>query len=142
MFRLLHFHQSRLKHRLVGLLRKIHLPLNPCHQHGHRILLLLLGQLSAGAYMVPFFKATATAATCGVLSKKNGMPSHRGLSSIIRDVSRSQPFGYKILRMPTDSLKTFRHDIVTIFFAQMKPAAKVRPRQTFKEIGQVILHTR
>lgn len=50
------------------LLRKIHLPLNPCHQHSHRIFLLLLGQLYASTYMVPFFKAAATAATSGMLS--------------------------------------------------------------------------
>lgn len=69
------------------------------------------------------------------------MSTHRCLLSIIRNISRCQPFGYKILRMLADNSKAFRYDIVPIFLTQMKPAAEIRLSQTLKEVGQVILHT-
>jgi hypothetical protein len=96
----------------------------PVHQNSNDIPLFFLRQLTIHGDVMPFLQATSTTTACGMLSQKDGMPTHRGLLPIIGNMLRSQTLGDEITGMKPDGLQSFLRDILLISLFQMKPTAE------------------
>lgn len=103
---------------------KLHLPLYPRHKQIDDPALLILRQLSAFRYAIPFAEAASAAAGTCVLGLEYGMSSHGSLPAVIGYYGGRQPPGDKILGMASYGLHTLFFYIRSILCIKMKACAK------------------
>ena len=75
-------------------------------------------------YVIPFVKTVTATAGTGVLGNEYGMPSHRGLLSVVGNGCRSEASGYEIFGVFSDGIQPFIADILPILFFQVKARSK------------------
>ena len=74
---------------------------------------------------MPFLKTAPAATGRGVLGNENRVSAKRRLFAIVGDEGRYQSFDDEIFGMAEDQRQAFAVEIIQIFAAQVKTAAKI-----------------
>ncbi len=72
-----------------------------------------------------------------MLGHEYGMIPHRRLAAVVFRFGRGEPLFDEISRVIEDHVEPLAVQVFAFFCSQVKPAAKLRPRQALKDLVEV-----